>query len=74
MNSTFIKPPILFCKELPNETVEKLLFGGILPGQQLLDRPDSRLEDAKTDGFSNQGSVERREHAPTPFTRSGYNP
>jgi hypothetical protein len=46
---------------LPNETVEKLFFGSILPSQQLLGRPGPRFEDAKTDGFPNQGSMERPE-------------
>jgi hypothetical protein len=45
----------------PNETVEKLLFQSAFPSQQLLDRPEPRFEDAKTDGFPSRGSVERPE-------------
>jgi hypothetical protein len=48
-----------FLDQPPNETVEKLLFQSTFPGQQLLERPDPHFEDAKTDGFPSQWSVER---------------
>jgi hypothetical protein len=46
---------------MANETAEKPRFQSTFPGQQLLDRPDSRFGDAKTDGFPGRGTVERPE-------------